>query len=65
MDKTINNVLRYALASYQLDKIYEDLGKWCVEFNDINYNRSKYLCEDALDLLCRAYLEIEKARTEL
>ena len=65
MDKTIYNVVHYALASAQLNKIYEDLGKWCEEFDDINENRSKYLCRDALDLLCKAYLEIEKARVNL
>ena len=65
MDKTIYNVVHYALASSQLDRIYEDLGKWCEEFSDINYNRSKWLCRDALDLLCQAIIELEKAREDI
>lgn len=64
MLKMVNDAIKYAQASTQLERIYEDLGKWCEEFGDINYNRSKWLCRDALDLLCQATIELEKARAD-
>lgn len=65
LSERAKELIRYGKAYTQLDEIYQKLGVWCEEFGDINYNRSKYLCRDALDLLCQATIELQKGAEDL